>query len=285
MAKQETFFHEIIQRLAAAGIPSPRLESRMILCHVLNISEQELILYDDDISTRQADEIWRIVAQRCAHKPLCKILGHKEFYKYDFCVSEDVLSPRPDTEILVEKAIELAQKHQLKNMIDFGLGSGCILLSVLAENQSLRGTGVDISDKALVVAQKNAERLNVANRCRFVRASWMQKDITETLSEKYDLFVSNPPYIPSEDIKNLDVEVKDHDPLLALDGGQDGLRDYRRLSEIATELLNPKGFILLEVGINQSQQVSAIFEQRGFICLEILSDLGGIERCIVLQKA
>ena len=248
---------EIIRRLAENKIPSPRLEARMILD-----------------SGKGAKEI---IEKRINGWPLDKLLGQREFYKYSFFTDENVLSPRPDTEVLVEKAISLIQKKSV--ILDLGTGSGCILLSILKEYPDIKGIGIDKSIEALAIAEKNAKTLNIQN-VKFQCKDWF----TDKLEGQFDIIVSNPPYIPSEDIKTLDREVREHDPLLALDGGIDGLESYRKIAEIASHLLKPNGYLLLEIGINQTKEVSEIFTKNNFTHAETLKDLAGIDRCLLFRN-
>lgn len=280
----QPILEDVIAKLVQARIPSPRLEARLLVAEALAIPEQDLSVYDESLSDKQTERLNDMVSRRVSHQPVCKILGRKAFYKNEFIVNGHVLSPRPDTEILVEKAIELAKKFQLYNMIDFGTGSGCILLSVLAEVQAARGVGVDISAEALSIASQNAQKLNLQPRASFMLGSWFDENLAALLKQKFSLLVSNPPYIPSADIAELETEVKNYDPLLALDGGTDGLRDYRRLAQAAPLILTDGAYILLEVGINQARDVAEIFTEQGFILEEILKDYGGIERCVVLHN-
>ncbi len=219
-----------------------------------------------------------LIKEKELGKPVDKIIGERGFYKHMFMVSEDVLTPRADTECLVEDAILFAKEKGVKNILDLGLGSGCILLSILADVENMRGVGVDISTKALEVAKENAKSLKVFNRCKFINASWFDLPI----NEKFDIITSNPPYIETSVIETLDVGVKKYDPILALDGGADGLRDYRQIAKIAKDLLNDGGRIYLEVGYNQSQSVVEIFAD--YKCIKIIKDLAGIERCLIFEK-
>ncbi len=219
-----------------------------------------------------------LIEEKKQGKPVDKIIGERGFYKHIFIVSEDVLTPRADTECLVEDAIEYGQKIMAKNVLDLGLGSGCILLSVLADIKEACGVGVDISNKALSIAKKNATALNVFERCKFINASWFDLN----LSEKFDIITSNPPYIETDVIETLDVGVKKYDPMLALDGGADGLRDYRQIAKIAKNLLSGKGRLYLEVGYNQAQDVKKIFSDYTFV--KVVNDLAGIERCLVFAR-
>jgi release factor glutamine methyltransferase len=224
------------------------------------------------------------IKEREKHKPVDKILKQKGFYKYDFAVNEDVLSPRFDTEILVERAVDLLKDKNEAKILEFGIGSGCILLSILADLPYVEGIGVDISQNALKIALQNAKYLGVESRIKLINASWFDDDIEIKCGNKFDMIISNPPYIPSADIENLDNEVKLFDPLIALDGGVDGLRDYRKITQISFNLLKPGGLLIFEAGINQSMDIAGIGTCNNFELAEITPDLTGIDRCIILKK-
>lgn len=275
-------FDNIVARLSAENISSPRLEARMMLAYILDTDASSIVPSQISLTDAQTIKLQEMIDERTEHKPLCKILGTKSFYKYDFVVNEDVLSPRPDTEILVEEAVKLSKQFSFNRILDMGTGSGCILLSILGEIPQAIGTGIDISPTALNVARTNAKRLGYTDRCRFFNSSWF--DNRFDYGTNFDLIVSNPPYIPTKDISALDDEVKYYDPITALDGGADGLKDYRRIAEISSQLLNDDGFLLLEFGINQSQEVQNIFLSTDFELVDIKKDLAGKDRCIILKK-
>lgn len=275
-------FSQICEILATNGIESPRLEARLIMAFILQCRPAE-IFSNTQFTAEQNRKAEKIIERRLQHEPLDKIFGHREFYKYDFIVNQNVLSPRPDTEILVETAISLANNNM--SILDLGTGSGCIIESILSEFPQMQGVAVDISEQSLEVARRNAANLDIDSRLRFIRADWFAADFCAHIGQKFDMIVSNPPYIPTSDIATLDTEVKNNDPLAALDGGADGLQSYRRIAEIAPTLLNDKGYILLEVGINQAHQVADIFTFQGLTLLKIVPDLNGIERCVILQKS
>lgn len=277
------FFTKIVNLLANAHISSPRLEAREIMAFALNKNRSE-IYSGCVIDDRQKAVVLNLVKKRIAHYPLDKLIGRKGFYKNEFITNENVLSPRPETEILVEKTLELKPKNAPTNILDLGTGSGCIIESILAERSLWRGVAVDISADALDVARKNAQLLEVDNRLRFIQASWFDDDFFAKISESFDLIVSNPPYIPRSDINMLDDEVKLYDPNPALDGGESGFDSYERIARITPQMLKNGGYILLEAGIGQAKQIAEIFEKQGLQCLEIVPDLSGIERCVILQK-
>lgn len=279
----EDFFEEIIKRLSVGGIPSPRLEARFIASAVQNKDLNELPA-NPRFNETQKQKVTELVSLRLQHWPLDKLLGEKGFYKYDFIVNENVLSPRPDTEVLVEAAISYAQRMNAPKILDLGTGSGCIILSILGDIPSATGVAVDISAKALDVAMQNARRLHLDSRLKFVHGSWFDNDLVEKIIPPFDMIVSNPPYIPHDDIAGLDEEVREHDPLSALDGGADGMLHYRQIAAVGYNFLRPGGLILLEGGLNQEREIADIFVSVGFSLQNILADLAGINRCVILKK-
>ena len=280
----EIDFNHIVSRLSGK-VSSPRLEARLMIGAVLNQDADSLPLGKLELTAEQYQVLMRLIEQRLAHWPLDKLLRHKDFYKYNFYVDSNVLSPRPDTEILVEQAASILASHpEFGSVLDLGTGSGCILLSLLADFPHLCGVGVDASASALQVAKQNAAALGVSARVDFLHLDWFAADFAARLGRKFALITSNPPYIPSQDIASLDDEVKNHDPLSALDGGADGFDSYRRQAELAPELLQDGGYILLEGGIGQHEQIASVFIQAGLTHISTVPDLAGIPRCIILQK-
>lgn len=280
----ETFIYDLVWKLRRAGIESPRLEARMMVAHVLGIDYHCLSDCEEELNDIQKFELENLVAERLAHKPLDKVLGYKGFYKYRFEVSPAVLSPRPDTEVLVEAAVDYIQKNNAVSVLDLGTGSGCILLSVLADCPGVSGIGFDKSGEALEIAVRNAYDLGVAERVRFLQGTWYNDRLSRDLGQTFDVIVSNPPYIKSAEVDRLEPEVRDFDPRIALDGGADGLHDYRQLSRVVPPLLNPGGTLFLEVGERQAGDVVEIFEAAGLKLLQIVKDLSGTDRCIILKK-
>lgn len=276
------YLSTLASKLQSVGVDSPHLEARMLVAHALGV--KSLSEEFSELTPHQQALIEQIVEKRAAHFPLCKILGEKGFYKYDFMVNENVLSPRPDTEVLVEAAIIAAKRQGAKTILDLGTGSGCIILSILGDVETLTGFAVDASEKALEVAVANAQNMGLENRVRFFHASWFDEDLPERLGTSFDLIVSNPPYIPSTEILELESEVKEHDPLSALDGGEDGLHHYRQIAALSAKILNPGGLILLEGGLHQENAIADIFVSSGLQRQEVIADLSGINRCIILKK-
>lgn len=275
-------YQKTINRLIRANISSPRLEARILIANASN-TDVNNVSSDTTLNNEQINKLNIMISERENHKPLDKIIGYKGFYCHDFITSEDVLSPRPDTEVLVEEAISIIKKNNFNTLLDLGTGSGCIVLSILAQCPDVKATAVDISDKAIKIAQKNAKNLYVANRCNFVNASWLDTDFYGKLANKYDMIVSNPPYIPTYDINTLEQEVKNFDPILALDGGIDGLDCYKQIAVVAKEKISDKGYILIEAGINQKNDIINIFKSQGFTYIKSINDLNSIPRCLVFK--
>ena len=276
-------FEKTVLYLKKHNIENSRLETRMIFGFVSGVDYAQ-ISGREEFSSEQEEKIKKIAEERANGKPMDKILGVKSFYKNDFIVDENVLSPRPDTEILVEKAIEIIKKYKLKNLLDMGIGSGCILFSIVEDCSEINGVGIDTSDKALRIAEKNRKKLGLQDRTGLAQKSWNDSDFTEFFSDKFDIIVSNPPYIPQKDEKTLMPEVINYDPAIALFGGNDGLDEYRNIAKKAPQILKDDGWLLLEVGITQAEDVRQIFEKERFLYIETVKDLAGIERCIIFKK-
>ncbi len=280
---QSSIYEKTIEALAEGGIESPRLEARLLIADALGVDVNQMPITpmgDDNVQ----ETLERHIEKRLEGMPIDKILGHREFYKNDFFVSRDVLSPRPDTEILVEEALKIIEANGSKRVLDLGVGSGCILLSLLAEVKDLEGVGVDASSKALAVAQKNAKKLKLTKRVKLLEKNWFDNGFVGVFEKPFDIIVSNPPYIKTADIEKLDIGVKKYDPILALDGGEDGLDSYRKIAEFAPFLLFDDGYLLLEVGRRQSRAVKEIFTDKGLVHLGTVKDLAGIERVLIFKK-
>ena len=272
------------QQLIAAGVETSAYEIKLLLAHALDTTVADLMFYSHNISQAQKNKFEQMIQARLKHMPADKIIGSRGFYKYDFFVNCDVLSPRPDTEILLEEALSIIKENDCKQVLELGVGSGCVISSILAENKSLQGFGIDISQAALDVARKNAISLGVENRLKLQQKDWFANDFISIFANKFDIIVSNPPYIPTNEISSLDEEVKNFDPLYALDGGEDGLDSYRQIAIISSHLLEDGGYIVIEVGEGQAGDVVIIFKKQNFMCEKIVSDLSGTKRCIVLKK-
>jgi release factor glutamine methyltransferase len=262
--------------LARAKLTIEPLDARLLLQHVLECSHADLILRENDpLTDEKENHFFELVERREAQEPVTKILGAREFYGRMFHVTPDVLDPRGDTETIVDLCLE----KKAQRVLDLGVGSGAILLTLLAEWPKAEGVGVDISNAALAVAEVNAVTLGVHVRSEFVQSGWFEK-LHGNLQGQFDLIVSNPPYIPSADIAGLERDVRDYDPLLALDGGVDGLDCYRAIAANASRFLGKNGRIVLEIGRGQQDDVVQIFTTQGFRCDAKRADLSGIIRAL-----
>ena len=265
------------EQLKTARIDSPAIDARLLLEAATGASRLE-ILTDPHrpLTTEQSATLAGYVERRLRREPVSRILGRKGFWKIMLNVTPDVLSPRPDTETLLDIAMLAFEPAQQFSVIDLGTGSGAILLAVLADRPGATGVGTDISSEALAVAKENAANLGLDSRATFLRTEWA----AGFGDDSFDLVVSNPPYIPSDDIPGLDPEVRDHDPVLALDGGPDGLQAYRDLAPEIARILKPTGVFAVEIGWDQGEAVKALFEAAGFSDVKVVKDLGDRHRVV-----
>jgi len=264
-------------RLKAGRIDSPSIDARLLLEAATGAGRVD-ILTDPyrPVTTDQASALDGFVERRLKREPVSRILGRKGFWKIMLNVTPDVLSPRPDTETILDIAMLAFPRHEAFSMIDLGTGSGAILLAVLAERPAASGVGTDISSEALAVARENAANLDLNERAAFLRTEWA----AGFGDHSFDFVASNPPYIPSGDIPGLDPEVRDHDPILALDGGPDGLQAYRDLAPEIMRILKPGGTFAVEIGFDQGAQVKSLFEDAGFDNVIVVKDLGDRHRVV-----
>jgi release factor glutamine methyltransferase len=264
-------------RLKAAGIDEPRREGRLLLAHVLGLDPAAVIGHPE-YPVPDRDGFLALVERRARGEPMAHLLGRREFWSLDFRVTSDTLDPRPDSETVVEAALAAVadRRGNALGVLDLGTGTGCLLLAVLSELPRAEGTGVDLSQAAAAVAQENARRLDLADRCRFVVGDW-----AAALRGRFDLILSNPPYIPNGEIAALQREVARFEPRLALEGGLDGLDSYRRLAVDLPRLLQPGGVAILEVGAGQWSPVAGMMRDAGLVVGHPRADLAGIERCVI----
>ena len=272
------------QRLEQAGIESARTDARLLLGMVLGGGAERVLAEKGRALT--ADETARFEAlliRRLTHEPMSYIRGSREFWSLDFKVTPATLTPRPDTETLVEAVLDHAQQPVTK-VLDLGTGSGCIVLALLSEWPNAQGVGVDASMEALSVAGENARSLGLNKRAHFKQANWTEAAWSRDLGAPFDVVVSNPPYIPADDIDALDEDVRAFEPLAALDGGADGLDAYRTIIASGAALVAPGGLLAFEVGIGQAEDVANLLKNAGFTVLETRKDLAGIARAVVEQS-
>ena len=270
------------QRLRGAAIEAPRLEARRLLAHVLNTSE-EALLRDPraPVPADQAQQFAALLARRVAHEPFAYLTGRVGFWTLDLEVSPATLIPRADSESLVEAALEACtDKSAALHVLDLGTGTGALLLAVLSELPAASGVGVDLKPEAAALAARNAARLGLSGRARFLAGDW-----AATLAGRFDLILCNPPYIESAAITGLMPEVARHEPASALDGGADGLDAYRRIIADLPRLLAPRGVAVLELGQGQQAAVEALAKTAGLTPEACRADLGGVPRALVLRAA
>ena len=270
---------KLSKNFSISGIETSELDARLILKEILSFDDKELIINENyNIPERFIKEIFAIGERRLKGEPISKIFKKRNFYKSTFIISNEVLDPRPETELVVEIANNFIKKNEVKNILDLGTGSGCILLSILKENKMINGLGIDLSKEAINIAQKNSKKLQLDKQSNFLISNWM-----EAINFKYDIVVSNPPYIASKEIEKLSKEVKNFDPFLSLDGGEDGLNCYRVIVEDLKRVINKNAIIIIEIGYNQSNSVEEIFKNNDFKLLKKYNDINGLDRVLTFQ--
>jgi release factor glutamine methyltransferase len=269
-------------RLQAAGVEGPVIDARLLVEAAAGASRTDIIADPHRIlSDDQAAALEGFVVRRERREPVSHILGRKGFWKIMLQVTADVLTPRPDTETLVELVLRDLPEAKRFSVLDLGVGSGAILLAILAERPAGKGLGVDVSDEALAVARENAANLGLAGRVALLRGDW-----TRGLDDAgFDLVVANPPYVRSTEIATLAPEVRDHEPRLALDGGPDGLDAYRLLAPEILRVLKPGGRFAVEIGFDQSAEVETLFRAAGADGVSTYKDLANHDRVVVGAKS
>lgn len=267
--------------LGEAGFETAALDARLLLQAATGAAATDLILHPDaPLTPDQAQSLAEFTRRRLAHEPVARIVGEREFWGLPFALSPATLVPRPDTETVVETALGLLPDRQAPLRIaDFGTGSGCLLVALLHELPRAVGLGIDISLDALRTARRNAEANGVGERSFFALSHW-----ADAVSGPFDLIVSNPPYIASSVIPTLDAEVREHDPLAALDGGPDGLAPYRILLGEAGRLLKPGGLLAVEIGYDQAEDLRRLAQAHALEILKVAHDLSGNPRCVAMKR-
>ena len=266
--------------LSAKGIISSRLDCEILMSKVTQTSRGDTLLnLNKELSRKELDQFKNLIEQRSKNKPIAYIIEKKEFWKNDFYVTKDVLIPRPDTELIVQNVLEITKKRLSLNILDIGVGSGCIILSILKERSKFKGIGIDISKKSIEICRINSDNLGIFNRLKLYKS-----DIDNFSYGKYDFIISNPPYIKKFELKYLDKDVIGYEPKLALDGGLDGLSEIRKVIYKSTKLIKRKGFFALEIGFDQADKVKEILKKNGFYIRNVLKDLANNNRCIISIK-
>lgn len=266
-----------VARLARAGVPEPARDARRLLAHAMGVEAGRLTLVlPEPLDAQAADRFEAALKRREAREPVSQILGHREFYGRRFRVTREVLDPRPETEVLVEWALG----RPFGRVLDLGTGSGCLLVTLLAEVPGATGLGVDVSQAALDVARENAAALGVGARAEFRLSDWF-----ETVSGRFDLIVANPPYIAADEVASLAPEVRRHEPRRALTDGADGLTAYRAIAAQAAGFLSPGGALGVEIGAGQGEAVAGLFIAAGLAEVRVIPDLDGRDRVVTARAA
>ena len=278
--KLEYAIDKAYKELKKNNIKSALLDSELLLSKVLN-KEREFIILNSEQKINKKDYYYfqKLIYERSKGKPIAYLTKKKFFWKYEFEINDKVLIPRPDTEIIIEQVLNLYKNKNNIIFLDIGVGSGCILLSILKERKDFKATGIDISKDALKLCNTNAYKLGVKNRARLFKS-----DIDKFSRGKYDLIISNPPYIKKLDLKYLDRDVVNFEPNLALDGGLDGISEIRKIIKKSSELIKSGGKLILEIAFNQKEEVKNLLRNNSFYINSVVKDLGKNDRCIISTK-
>ena len=268
----------VARRLAAAGIAESRREARLLVALTLGVEPGVVLGYPErPLDAAAQARLAALTTRRAAREPYSRLAGRRQFWSLDLAISPDTLDPRPDSETLVEAALALLPDRAAPlRILDFGTGSGCLLLALLSELPNAIGIGIDILPGAAITARRNAATLGLADRALFVAGHW-----GETISGRADVILANPPYIPKAEIEALAPEVARYEPRRALDGGTDGLAAYRELAPVTRRLLGADGIALFEVGAGQHEAVARLLGDSGLALQSIKCDLSGVARCVV----
>ena len=266
--------------LAENNIKSSKLDSEILLSKVLKKDRKFIILNLDKILNNIHYKKFKdLISQRSDRKPIAYLIGKKDFWKYEFYISNGILIPRPETEIIIEESLKIFRHKSKLNVLEIGIGSGCILLSILKEKKNFKGVGIDISKKCVELSKINALKLNINNRVKFFKSN-----VDNFLIGKYDLIISNPPYIKKHNLKYLELDVAKYEPHLALDGGIDGVSEIIKVIDKSSKLVKKGGKLILEINFDQVYKVKKILNKKGFFINKVLKDLGKNDRCIVSTK-
>ena len=265
--------------LVENNIISAKLDSEILMSQAIRKNKKFIILnLHKEIKKRDLDYFDNLIQERAKSKPIAQIIKKKDFWKYEFIVNNNVLIPRPDTEILIEQALKLVKNKNRLQILDIGIGSGCILMSILKEKKNFIGTGIDISNKSLQISKVNGQKLRINNRLRLFKSN-----IDNFNTGKYDLIISNPPYIKKSNLKCLEKDIG-FEPKQALDGGLDGLSEIRKVINKSSELIKRSGHFIIEIGFDQKNKVKKILRDKGFYIKRTVKDLSNHDRCIVSIK-
>ena len=276
----ENILKEGIKILQKNKIANPQLDSEILLSNSIKRDKKHVILNPKEVlNSEQLGKFKSLIERRKKGEPIAYLINKKEFWKDEFFVNKDVLIPRPDSELIIEQVLKIYSKDDQLQILDIGTGSGCILLSILKERSNFYGTGIDISKKSINVSKFNAKQLNLTNRVKFFHSS-----VDNFNNGKYDIIVSNPPYIEQLSLKYLEKDVVNFEPKLALSGGFDGFSKIRKVINKASILIKKNGKFILEIGFNQKNKVIKILKEEGFYVNKAIKDYGNNDRCIISTK-
>ena len=276
----ENILTQAFKELSNSNIKNANLDCEVLLSNIINKDREYVILNSKKNLDRKYIDIFNnLIDRRKKNEPVAYLINKKEFWKETFYIDKNVLIPRPDTEHIVEEVLKLTQNNSKSHVLDIGTGSGCILLSILKERKNFIGTGIDISKKCIKVSKYNAKRLELDNRTKFYIS-----DVDNFLIGKYDVVVSNPPYIENLNLKYLDRDVVNFEPKLALSGGRDGFSEITKVINKTSGLIKKNGVFVLEIGHNQKNKVTEKLKAKGFYIKKVLKDYGKNDRCIISSK-
>ncbi len=276
----EYFLNEGKNILQKSKIPNPKLDSEVLLSKLINKDKKYIILNSKEhLNLKQFIEYKSLIERRKKGEPVAYLINNKEFWKNKFYVNKDVLIPRPDTELIIEQVLKISHEKDQLQVLDIGTGSGCILLSIMKERPNFYGTGIDISKKSINISRFNANKLGLTNRIKFIHSS-----VDNFRIGKYDVIVSNPPYIKLLNLKYLEKDVVNFEPKIALSGGIDGFSKIRKVINKASNLIKKNGKFILEIGFNQKNKVKTILKKEGFYINKSVKDYGNNDRCIISTK-
>ena len=266
--------------LKKKNIRSALLDSEILMSKVLCQDRSKIILnLNRQLNNKDYKLFRELINSRLRNKPIAYLIGKKSFWKHEFEINDRVLIPRPDTELIIEQVLNIYKNKHKINFLEIGVGSGCIILSILKEKKFFLGKGIDLSRDSIKICEKNANKLNVSNRLKLFKS-----DVDNFNFGKYDLVVSNPPYIKKFDLKNLDKDILNYEPKLALDGGLDGLSKIRKVIRTSSELIKLNGKLILEIAHDQKKMVKKMLIDYGFHINKVAKDLANNNRCIVSTK-
>ena len=266
--------------LRSKFIPNPLLDAEILMAKAIDKDRNYILLNsNNNINKNDLNNFNKLIEQRSSGNPVAYLTKKKSFWNSEFFITKDVLIPRPDTELVVENILRLTKQKRKINILEIGVGSGCIIVSILNERKNFRGTAIDLSKKCLIISKKNAIAHGVSSRLKLYKS-----DVDKFNLGKYDLIVSNPPYIKTCKLKYLERDVAEFEPRLALDGGLDGLSEIRKVIKKSSELIKKNGKFILEIGFDQKNKVTNLLKKEGFYINSVQKDLSDNDRCIISTK-